>query len=81
MLEAEENREDQEGKSTRKLPLLSILITGASAAIYYYWINWNHLRAYRAFVFSETNFVNYHNYHSLLLQPISFESEFFFYAN
>lgn len=50
-------------------------------AIYYYWVNWNHLRSQRAFVFSETNFLKNKNYHSLLLNPISFESEFHFYTN
>ena len=32
-------------------------------------------------MFSETNFFNLGNYACLFLQPISFESEFFFYAN
>ena len=44
-------------------------------------MKWNYLKSQRAFVFSETNFLKNKNYHSLLLMPISFESEFFFYLN
>ena len=49
--------------------------------IYSKWQSWNTLRAQRAFVFSETNFLFNKNYHSLLLSPISFESPMSFYGN
>ena len=59
-----------------------MLATASAAYIYYWgWQKWNHLRAKRAFVFSEVNFLIHKNYHSLFLQPISWESEFFFYLN
>lgn len=81
MIKDEEERQEKEEKQESKIPWLSIMIAGGSCYIYSRWINWNYLRAQRAFVFSETNFLKNKNYHSLLLQPISFESEFGFYTN
>jgi hypothetical protein len=57
-------------------------MTGAACYIYLEgWQKWNHLKAKKMFVFSETNFFNNKNYQCLFLQPISFESNFYFYAN
>ena len=80
MIKDEEERLENEEKQESKIPWLSIMIAGSSYYIYSRWINWNYLRAQRAFVFSETNFLKNKNYHSLLFQPISFESEFGFYT-
>lgn len=61
---------------------MTLLMTGAAAYIYFEgWQKWNFARARRTFVFSETNFFNNKNFACLFLQPISYESEFFFYTN
>ena len=49
--------------------------------MYYLWNTWNYQRAHKSFVFSEMNVLNLHNYQSILLNPISFEQNFFFYLN
>ena len=58
-----------------------MLLTGASVTVYYLWNSWNYHRAHRSFVFSEMNVLNQKNYQSVLLNPVSFESNFFFYTN
>lgn len=81
MLE-EQQKQEESKKRDRSIPFLTLLMTGAAAYIYFEgWQKWNYARARRTFVFSETNFFNNRNYACLFLQPISFESEFFFYAN
>lgn len=64
-----------------KFPLITTLITGASISVYYYWQKWTPRQCRINFVFTETNFYNLKNYHSLLLSPLSYENNFFFYAN
>lgn len=59
---------------------MSIALTGGSVAIYYCWQNWNHRKSRVNFIFTETNFYNLKNYHTLLLSPLSYENDFFFYA-
>lgn len=61
---------------------MSIATVGAAGYIYFEgWRNWNYAKARRTFVFSETNFYNNKNYACFFLQPISYESEFFFWVN
>lgn len=81
MMEAETEREQKKENQRMRFPFVSLLMAGTSIGIYQCWLNWNNLRSQRAFVFSETNFLKNKNYHSMILQPISFESEFFFYGN
>ena len=75
--------EKEQGKSREilGLPILSMAMLGASLYIYKCWNDWNTLRCNRAFVFSETNFFKNKNYHSLFLQPISFEDPFHMLLN
>ena len=64
-----------------RFPLVTILIGGTSVSVYYLWNTWNYQRAHRSFVFSEMNVTAQGNYQSILLNPISFEQNFFFYLN
>jgi len=79
----EEQKQKEEQKAREKsIPLLTVMMTGAAAYIYFQgWQKWNYAKAKKTFVFSETNFYNNKNYACLFLQPISYESEFFFYTN
>ena len=76
-------REESRDKSKELfgIPILSLLMTASSLFIYKCWLDWNTLRCNRAFVFSETNFIKNKNYHSMFLQPISFEDGFHMVMN
>ena len=45
------------------------------------WGKWNYHRAHRSFVFSEMNVLTNKNYQSILLNPLSFEHNLFFYLS
>ena len=60
MIQEEEKQRTE--KKRLYIPWLSLLMTGGSAYIYYCWSSWNHLKAQRTFVFSETNFLMNKNY-------------------
>ena len=57
------------------------MLTGANLGIYYCWQTWNWRKAHLNFNFSETTFWNLGYYQTLFLCPLSFENNFFFYAN
>ena len=76
----EQAKEEAQQRIKRRLPFVSIALTGGSVAIYYCWQNWNHRRSRVNFIFTETNFYNLKNYHTILFSPISYENDFFFYA-
>lgn len=63
------------------LPILTFLMTGASAMIYYQWGKMTPRQARNNFVFTETNFYNLGHYQSLFLAPLSYENGMFFAAN
>ena len=60
---------------------MTMALTGANIYIYYCW-NWmTSKQAKKNFVFSETNFLNMGNYQCMLLSPLSFENNLFFWLN
>ena len=58
-----------------------MLIAGTSLTVFYLWNKWTYHQAHKSFVFSEMNVLNLGNYQSILINPVSFESNFFFYLN
>ena len=64
-----------------KFPFVTLALGCTSITIYYLWNKWNYQRAHRSFVFSEMNATHLGNYQSILLNPLSFEQNFFFYLN
>ena len=80
-IEQENQKKLAEQQLRGRLPFVSLALTGGSIAVYYCWQTWNHRRSRTNFIFTETNFYNLKNYHSLLLSPISFENNFFFYTS
>ena len=73
--------EAEQASRARSFPFITLILGGASIAVYYLWNKWNYHRAHRSFVFSEMNVLNLGNYQSIFLNPLSLEQNFFFYLN
>ena len=74
-------KDEAEKAQKMRFPFVTLLLTGTSIGIYYFWQKWTPRQCRINFVFTETNFYNLKNYHSILLSPLSYENNFFFYAN
>ena len=74
-------KEEAQKTQKRRFPFVTALLTGTSIGVYYFWQTWTPRQCRINFVFTETNFLNLKNYHSLLLSSLSYENNFFFYAN
>ncbi len=77
-------KEQEKGEQVvrkRFVPVGTLLLAGTSLTVYLLWNRWTYQRAHRSFVFSEMNVLNLGNAQSILLNPLSFESNFFFYLN
>jgi hypothetical protein len=74
-------KEEAKALQRKSIPFATLLLTGASCYAYYCWNTWPLRKSRQNLVFTETNFLNMKRYWCILTGPLSFENNFYFYAN
>ena len=73
--------EESAAKTKNPFPWVTLLLSGTSIGVYYCWQTWPHRKSRTHLTFCETNFYNLKQYQTLLISPLSYENNFFFYCS
>jgi len=73
--------EESAAKVKHPFPWVTLLLSGTSIGVYYCWQTWPHRKSRTHLIFCETNFYNLKQYQTLLISPLSYENNFFFYCS